>query len=249
MSRPLMAVLPFILIACASPQRLNQDKAIYHMQMGTAALMQGNNPVAIAELSMAQDLDPESAIVQNNLGLAYLMRERLALAEVHIRKAIDLRPDYTDAKNNLGRVLIERGQFKEAITELQLVTQDLKYQFPEKPLVNIGMAYFKMGDFKNAELNFIAAIGYQKENCLAQSYLGRCFYETKNYTKASNQLDKAVSFCQKGQFDEPLYYAALSFYQLGQKDKSEARLEEIIKMYPDGTYVEKARSTLELIKR
>lgn len=243
------AAICLLLISCATAENRDIEKATYHLQIGSAALMQGNNPTAISELAIAAELDPDNALIHNNLGLAYFLREKYDLAETSIRKALDLKSDYSDARNNLGRLLLEKGNTKEAIKEFNLVIQDLKYQFPERPLINIGITYFRMEDYATAKKYLLQAIEYQRENCLAQSYLGRVFHEQKQYKQATGQLDKAVAFCKKSQFDEPLYYSALSYFQMGEKQKSEARLEEIIRMYPQGKYVDKARSTLELMKR
>lgn len=239
----------FYFCSCSSAPTQDEERAMYHLQMGSAALVQGKNPVALTELGMAEELDPDNPVIQNNLGLAYLARKKIDLAEVHIRKAISINKNYSDARNNLGRVLIESGRHQDAIEQFKIVIQDLKYEFPERPYVNMGIAYFNLANYNVAQTYFIKAIEYQRENCFAQAYLGRTFYELKDYKRATEQLDKAVTFCRKNQYDEPLYYSALAYYQLGQKQKTEARLDEVIKMYPNGLYSDKARNMLDIIRR
>lgn len=238
----------FLFIGCASLSR-DREAADLHLRIGIGHLNAGNYPQALAELLESEKLDSSNPIVQNNLGLAYFLRDRLDLSESHLRKALSLKSDYSESRNNLGRVLIERGKYQEAISEITKVINDLTYQNPDKALTNLGLAQFKMGQYDVAKKTFIKAIDHQRENCLALNYYGRCFYELKDYRRAAESLDKAVGFCQRMMFDEPHYYSALSYYQLGQVGRAEARLEELIKLYSDGRYIDKAKSMLETIRR
>ncbi len=227
----------------------DNEAAQLHLRLGTSYMNSGNYPQALNELLIAEKLDSSDAVIQNNLGLAYYFRGRPDLAENHLKKALSLKADYTDAKNNLGRVLIDLDKSKEAIDILQQATADLTYPYPEKPLLNLGMAFFAVGNYSAATVSLQKSIQYQRDNCLAQNFLGRIFYEQKIYEKAAAQLDKAAGFCMKSQYDEPNYYGALSYYQVGQKSKAEARLEEIINLYPNGKYSAKAKSMLEIIRK
>jgi Tfp pilus assembly protein PilF len=244
---PLIFIL-FAVVGCATLSE-NKETAELHMKIGTGHISAGNYPQALAELIQAEKLDPSNPAIQNNLGLAYFLRERYDLAEKHIRMALDLKPDFSEARNNLGRTLIERGKYTEAIAEINKVIEDLTYPNPDKAYTNLGIAEFKLRNFDSAKRSFLKSIEIQRENCLAQSYYGRCLYELKDFRRSAEALDRAVGFCQRILFDEPHYYSALSYYQLGQVNKAEARLEELIKLYPDGRYGEKAKSMLETIRR
>jgi type IV pilus assembly protein PilF len=237
------------IVGCANLSTENEEAALLHLKIGTSHLNNDNYPQALSELLTAQELDPSNAIVQNNLGLTYFFRDRFDLAEIHIRKALQLEPKYSDARNNLSRVLIERGRYPEAIKEADAVIQDLTYKSPEKPLINLGMAQFKMGQYEIARKSLQKALDFQRDNCLAQTYYGRTYFEAKDFSRASEALDRAAGFCQRSQFDEPHYYSALSYYQLGDKPKAEARLESLLKLYPNGRYLDKAKTMLETIRR
>jgi Tfp pilus assembly protein PilF len=239
----------FVSIGCSSLRSNDEELAKVHLQIGTSQLNSGSYPQALSELLLSESLNPDDPITQNNLGLAYFFRERADLAEIHLRKALKLKSDYSDARSNLSRILIDRGRYQEAIKEAQIVTQDLTYPTPEKPLINIGMAQFKLGNYGLAQRTFQKAIDYQRDNCTAQSFYGRCLFEQHEYSKAAEALDRAASFCQRSQFDEPHYYSALSYYELGQKQKAESRLEGLLKLYPQGKYTEKAKTMLETIRR
>jgi type IV pilus assembly protein PilF len=238
----------FALTACVSNKK-NQETALLHLQIGMGHMRTGNYPQALSELMRAENLDPSNPNIQNTLGLAYYFRGRLDLAETHLSRALNINSSFSDARNNLSRVLIDLGKYDKAIIEATRVTKDLTYLYPEKPLINLGVAYFNLEKFKDAEKNLLAAIEISRDNCIAHSYYGRSLYERKEYRKAAEALDRAVGFCQKLQFDEPHYYGALSYFHLGEIKKSVSRLEEVTKIYTDGRYKEKASSMLETIQR
>jgi type IV pilus assembly protein PilF len=244
----LITLSALVVVGCSSLSK-DKESAELHHRIGTGHLSSGNYPQALSELLEAQKLDPSSATIQNSLGLAYYFRERMDLAEEHLRKAVSLQADFSEARNNLGRVLSDEGKFAEAVVELKKVIADLTYINPERAFTNLGMTQFKMGQFDEAKKSLAKALDIQRENCLAQSYFGRCFYELKDYKRATETLDRAVGYCQRILFDEPHYYSALSYYQLGKSAKAQARLEELIKLYPDGRYSDKAKSMLETIRR
>jgi type IV pilus assembly protein PilF len=250
-----LAILPFIcllsyvtvLSGCATTD--NTEKADLHQRIGLSFYEQGNYPSALREFLAAEQLNPKNAAIQNNLGLTYFMRERYDLSEKHIRKALDLMHGYTDARNNLGRILIEEGKYAEAEKELKLVLNDLTYTGQDRAYMNLGLVYFNQNQFEKARDQFAKSVGLQRDSCTANTYLGRSYFEMKQYEKASEVLDNAIGYCQKNFFDEPHYYSALTYYRLGKTDKSTARFEEILKLYPQGQYRDKSRAMLEILKK
>lgn len=225
------------------------ERASLLLRLGTSQIEAGDYPKALRSLLEAEKLDPSSPGIQNNLGMVYFLRDRMDLSEKHISQAVKLAPGFSDAKNNLARVYIEVGKPEAAVPLLQTVLRDLTYERPSKATLNLGLAYFKMGRFQEAQNFFNKALSYGRDNCMAQNYLGRSYYETKDYTRASEILDLAVGFCKVLQFDEPHYYSALSYYQLGEKKKAESRLEEVTKMYSQGKYSTQAKTLLETIRK
>jgi type IV pilus assembly protein PilF len=238
-----------LITGCASLLQTDREAAELHFRMGTSFLANGAYPQALEELSTAEKLDSQSAPIQNNLGLVYFLRGKYDLAEKYLLRALELSPKYSDARNNLSRVYIEQKKYPLAIQEATAVLNDLTYPFPEKPYYNLALAQFHQNMFQAAEQNFLKVIEIQRDHCLALSYYGRCLFEQKEYKRSSLALDKAVGFCQKNQFDEPNYFSALSYFRQGDLTKTEARLHEIIKLYPQGKYVDKARDMLETIKK
>lgn len=102
-----------------------------------AAQAQGPTPEAIFQRAITeqQQGDMESAIRD-------------------YRDYLKLRPDTVEAEVNLGAALAHTGQYDEAIELYRAALPSLTYKNPV--LLNLGLAYFKKGDFKNAQVQFAA---------------------------------------------------------------------------------------------
>lgn len=248
--RILLIVLAiYNLTACATLRNENQERANLYLQLGTSQLQNEDYPNALKSLLEAEKLDDTNAIVQNNLGLTYFMRERYDLSQKHFLKAITLNPNYSDARSNLARTYIEVLKFAEAEKELSIVLNDLTYSGFGKAHINLGLSKFNQKQYQAAAKNFAKAIEIDPENCPANSYYGRSLFELKDYEKATRALDRAISYCQKQLYDEPHYFSAVAYYRLGEKEKSVARFQEVLKIYPNGIYRDKARGMLDLIRK
>ncbi len=246
----LIAALGLPLLGGCASKKTNRakDDAALHLQIGTTLFTNRKYPEALRELLTATKLDPENATVHNNLALTYFVRDRFDLAQKHVDRAIELKPDYTEARNNRARILIERGLYVEAITEAKRVTSDLTYQFPIRGWTNVSLAYFRKGEFANARDSATEALKIERSNCFAQTILGRSLLELSMLKDAAETLDRAIVACRAEGQDEAAYFAGLANYKLGKSAVAVARLKEVIKDYPEGRYVKKAESLLEIIK-
>lgn len=236
------------LIACAAKQPRDKERADLHLRNGTSLLRNGQYPQALAELLRAVEFDPDNYLAHNNLALAYLVREKFDLAEQHLRKALALQPKFTEARNNLGRVLIDKHLYDEAIKELTVATQDLVYENPEKPFINLGLAHFKKGEFNKSKIAFNSALKYKKNDCAALNMYGRSLFELKSFGLAAESFDLAINSCGNVKSDEPHYYAGLSYLKTGNKEKAMSRFEEVIKLYPNGEHAKQAKTLLKVVK-
>ncbi|MGE4131252.1 MAG: tetratricopeptide repeat protein [Bdellovibrionales bacterium] len=240
-------LLIVLTVGCSTISKRDRERALLHMQIGTGYLQQGQYPLAMSELQKAERLDPTNPLILNNLGLSYYVRGKTEVAEKKFREAIRLDTRYSDAKNNLARMMIETGQAKKALGILGEVEGDLTYQFPEKTLSNYGMAYFNLGQYKKAEEYLLRARQLRRENCVTANFYGRTLLAQKRMAESAEALDQAIEYCRDIHFEEPLYFSAMSYYSLGQREKSRARLEELLKDYPKSKYVAKAKGMLELL--
>ncbi len=238
-----------LLGACTAPSRRDTQRASLHLEIGTGFLANGQYPQAMTELLRAERYDPGNPAILNNLGLAYFVRSRPIEAEEKFRGAIKASPRFSDAKNNLGRLLIDLGRVREALTILHEVENDLTYENQEKTYSNLGMAYFSLGQFQKAEEYLGRSLEIQRTNCTAASFYGRTLYEMKRLEQSAQALDQAVEYCRANRFEEPLYFSAMSYFSIGNKEKSRARIQELLKDYPKSKYVGKAKGMLELLQQ
>lgn len=235
------------IFGCQTISTKDKEKASLHLQIGISHYTAGNYPQALSEMLKAYELDNKNPSVLNNLGLAYFMRGKPDLSEKYLRQALQLNPKFTDSRNNLVRVLIERKDFKAAQQEMDTVFADLTYVNLDRAYLNQGLIYFNESRFPQAEDFFAKSVQAQKDNCLSRSYLARAIFEQGDYPRAATAFDKAIAFCQKIMFDEPHYFSALAYFRAGDKDRAKTRFQEIIRIYPNGKYIEKSRQMLELL--
>ncbi|MBC85534.1 MAG: hypothetical protein CL677_00020 [Bdellovibrionaceae bacterium] len=242
------AVILLILTGCQTNQPADQaKKGQLHLKLGTSHLAKGNYPAALGELQKARRYDPDNPVVYNNLGLAYLVRGRYQTAEVNLRKAIKLEPGYTEARNNLGRVLLHQNRVDDAVSELKVAVDDLTFPSPEKSHSNLGIAYFMQKNFQDAEDHLKRSLVLRREHCTTQNYYGRTLYEQKLYKKSMDTLESSIEICDKQKFYEPRYYSALAAFQLGFREQSRAKFEEILHLSKEGKYVERSKEMLRLL--
>jgi type IV pilus assembly protein PilF len=249
MKKLLCTVLFLPLIGCTSASKNDRERAILHLQIGSGFLAQGQYPQAMSELLKAEELDPKNPVILNNLGLAFYVRGKSKQAEEKFRKAIEVESKFSDAKNNLSRVLIDTGRAQEATRVLHEVEGDLTYTFPEKTFSNLGMAYFEQGQYKKAEEYLSRSLQLRRDSCTTASFYGRTLLEMKRISESAKILDQAIEFCRTSRFEEPIFYSAMSYFTLGEKEKTRARLEELRKDYPKSKYVAKAKVMLELLQQ
>jgi tetratricopeptide (TPR) repeat protein len=248
MRKWIIALCALSMMGCASWKQ-DKDKSLLYLRMGNAFIEEGNYPNALTALLKAQELDPSNALVQNSLGQVYFLRERYELAEKQFRKAVALDKSYTDARNNLARTYIEEGKYADADRELNIVLNDLTYAGVDKAFNNLGLSKFNQKQYAAAQDAFLKVLKVRSDDCIANTYYGRAFFEQKMYDQAAESLDRAIGFCQKNLYDEPHFYSALAYYRLGDKSKATARFEELLRYYPEGKYRDKAKGMLDLIRK
>lgn len=247
-ARVLVAVLMLSASISCMTTKKERNEADLHLRIGTSYLTKGNLPYALGELKTAEKLDPDNFMVQNNLGLVYFFNDHYEESLQHFSRAVQIKPDFTEAKNNHARALIEVTRYDQAIRELNEVLADLMYPQPAKAWVNMGLAYFRKGDFASAKEQFGKALTLERGNCLAQTYFGRSLLETGQLKDAAQSLDNAVLICKPEKFDEPHYFSGLTYYKMGQTSSAIARMQEVVQLFPQGRYAKRAESMLKLMK-
>jgi len=239
-----------LLVGCVSTNQNNKKRsAELKMEIGVSHMQRNNLPLALKELLGALELDPKNPYIHNNLGIVYYLREKYDLSVKYFTEAISLNSTFTEAKNNLARVYIEQKQYSKATRLLDEVLADLTYTNSHSAYFNYGLLYFNQNKFDQAKLYFSKILSDNREDCYTQVYYARSLMET-NYVKlAAEQLDKATQFCNLERVDDAHFYGAIAYYRAGNRQKSLARFEELIKIFPDGKHRLKASEMIQLIQK
>lgn len=244
-------LLGFFLVGCSTSGELKKNtlKASFRLENGNTFFTKGQLAEAIAEYEAALSFDNTNPLIHNNLGLAYFARDRHDLALKHIDEALALNSSYTEARNNRGKIYLQLNQLANAEKDFLMSEQDLKYTKADETYSFLAIIYFKQTKFERAEKYSYKAIKFNEKNCLGRSILGRISYEKKKFFEAIKLLDKAIEACSQFDFEEPEYFAALSHFHLGDKNKSVAMLHGLMEKYPNGSYYKQIEEVLNLMKR
>src|SRR5215472_4543653 len=99
----------------------------------------------------AQQVDPDQLL---KAAISEQQRGDYAASIRDYRKFLELHPDDVEAKVNLGAALVHVGQFDDGIAMYRSALPSLSYKNPV--LLNLGLAYYKKGDFAHAQEQFEA---------------------------------------------------------------------------------------------
>ena len=117
-SRLLVILVIFVLVACSMPKIVVIDDPLtaqQHNDLGVAYEEKGDYPLAEKEYEKAIKKNREWVIPYLNLGHLYYRQDKLDQAERALREGIRVKGDHPDLLNNLAWVLMEKGQYEQAI--------------------------------------------------------------------------------------------------------------------------------------
>ena len=166
--------LPYIFILCAALtlsacqssaiQKQNEDdvtkRASLHYSLGIDALHKGFIPKAFEELMLADSIDPKNAETLDAIAYSWRLRGNNKEAKKYYQRAIRYNPAPA-THNNYGSLLVEMGEYKEAVKQLKLALDDPRYNKQDLAFTNLGDAFVGLQDYENA----IAA--YRKAQLIA----------------------------------------------------------------------------------
>jgi type IV pilus assembly protein PilF len=245
-SRFILSALAVLLLAGCALGSASRKQASYHFQMGLSYLGENNTTSALVEFTAAEKIDPDNHELQNYLGIVYFRKNRLEISEKKYLRAIALKPDYSDARNNLAVTYLEMKRWDDAIYQLKLVTEDIFYQNQSAAGINLALAYYSKGDFKQAMATLRPLAANYPLDPMIRHTIGRVYY-------ASDRLDLAIVEYRKAIELYPDYLQA--HYSLGQAsmkqgDKKAAvkAFREVIRIAPDSDMALLSREHLDLLK-
>jgi len=184
--------------ACAGQSaQENSRLAESKRNIGEAYMRQGDYTSALRELLAAEKMNPDDAFTQHDLGLCYREKNLMVDALAHLNKAVSLKPSYTPARNSLGRVYLEVGELDKAIAIFKEITKDALYATPHFPLANLGLAYYKKGDYATALEYYHKALKLEPNFVFALHGLGSTYLAMNKGRLALGYLEKALQLAPK----------------------------------------------------
>lgn len=98
---------------------LNPNYATAHHWYAQHLSAMGRHQEALKEIKRAQELDPLSLIINAVVGDTYIKARQYDRAIEQLRKTIEMDKNFVSAHRYLANAYIEKGMFKEAISEFQ----------------------------------------------------------------------------------------------------------------------------------
>ncbi len=192
----LRLILSLMLIAAlsgcqssAEKKQNNQDnskRAALHYRLGIDALHKGLVPKAFEELLLSDSISPNQPETLDAIAYAWRVRGDNKKAKQYYEKAIDY--DASSAtRNNYGSLLVEMGDYKKAVKQLQIALEDPRYRNQSLAFVNLGNAYVGLKKLEDA------VKAYRKAHLLSPNW-------------SHPQLREAAAYAQ---FQRPNYAQAL----------------------------------------
>ena len=140
-----------VLVGCVSTDQQvvpvdEQEVASRAIELGVAYLRQGDYTRAKDNLMKALAIDEDSARAHNTLAIVFQQEREFELAERYFLRAISLDPALIAARNNYGAFLYARARPAEAVTQLQIATEDRFYERRAQAFENLGVAYLALAD-------------------------------------------------------------------------------------------------------
>lgn len=177
--------------------------------------------VAVAT-AWAQQADPDQLL---NAAIQAQQSGDMETAIRDYREVLKLRPDTVEAKVNLGAALVRLGRFDEGIAMYRSALPGVSFKNPV--LLDLGLAYYKKGDFPKAREQFLDLHRLAPKDLRAALLLGDCDLRTGKPQDAVNLL---LPFAPENSRNMDLQYVLGSaLIAAGQRRQGVLRIETVAK--------------------
>jgi tetratricopeptide (TPR) repeat protein len=171
--------------------RLDPGFALAHYNLGVVLIGLGRREPAIEQFEAAIRHDPALAPAHFNLAAARGEQGDRGSAIRHFQQVLDLEPDFKPSpRYRVGLLLIEAGQFEEAVDSLKAVLS----QEPDNASFHyqLGRARAAQGRWVDAERYFVKTIRLQPGAVRGYSSLGRVLDKQGRHQEAQQQYQQAL---------------------------------------------------------
>jgi tetratricopeptide (TPR) repeat protein len=211
-------------------QDMPPDAAKFYNE-GNKLMKAGNYDGAITQYTDALKNSKDYRIYYQ-LGITYKKIGKLTEAENSFQSSIQANPTFDIAYNGLGSTYFQAGKFEsaaESFKKFEELTKNksLKEQAREyiaRSLVKLGEEAKKDGNYENAVKIFVDALKYDDLDA-AHILLATTYYETAEYEKVFDSVDKVINMKSSILKGAAYYYKGMALKQLQDVLKAKENFE------------------------
>ncbi len=234
-----------LIISCASvPNSENIKKAETLTKIGYSYLDNGQINEAFIEFQKALALNPNDKEALYNLGYISSIFKKFPEAISYYKRALSIYPNYAEATNNLGVIYTEMGNWDEAIKHFKAALDNSVYLTPAWAYTNLSYAYYKKGDYVNAENAIKDALLRIPISPNAIYILGLIYIKTNNEEAAIEEFKKAIGILPD--YVDAHWELGKAYLKTGKKAKALKHFEVVVEK---DNNIERKREALNYIEQ
>lgn len=240
--------LVLLLTACATTPNVEDTKtADAHFKLGVSYISKGELTSASIEFQRALKLNPGQKESLHALGFINTRFGKYDEAISYYKQAISIDPNYSEAMNNLGMAYMETEKPDEAVKYFNMALDNPLYATPEKPYSNIGLVYYKKGDYQNAEDAVKKALIRNPNFPVAIYIQGLLYVKQHDDEAAMKRFIKALTITPD--YLEARWELANAYVRAGEQDKAVEHFRIIAEKAENTAIGKEALEYIKLLER
>ena len=222
----------------------DEERANMLLEIANGALAERDAIGALENLFQAEKLAPDQADIHHSIAIAFSIKQDYAKALTSAKRAVQLAPKYSSAQNTLGRILIDLGRIREAIPPLKRAAEDPLNRDTYKPLTNLGIIHYRLGELTAAREHLDRAILASPQlACIAHYYRGHIRMKQSLLREAVQDYEKATrQLCAR--FADAHLALGIAFEKMRRFDLARKKYLEVQERYPATHAADQAISQL-----
>lgn len=236
------------LSACSSAppkkQLSKHERATLFVELANGALVEGDPTGALKALRTAEEIDPSLPEIYHSRALAFEAKKDLPTALIEAKKAAAMAPNSSTVQNTMGKLLLDSGRTAEAIPPLTRAAHDPYYSESYKPFTNLGILYYRQGDYVKSAQNLDRAVQASPiQSCHAHYYLGHIHLRKGEFDQSIREYERATQrFCAR--FADAHFALGIAFERSHRFDEARKVYLSIRSTFPRSQMADKAMDRL-----
>lgn len=171
-------------VEAVDPAVQAKRRAQLRLQLGLGYFEQGQNQVALEEVSNALAADPSLGAAYNLRGLIYMRMDDPAQAEDSFRRAVALNPRDGDALHNYGWLMCQQKRYADAVQRFGAALAVPGYRDAARTWMTQGVCQMQAGDSAGAQRSLMQAYELDSANPVVGYNLALLLYQRRDDARA-----------------------------------------------------------------